>query len=257
MPAAGMPVDASADQPLRSIGTGFSVARPTYFARWQFVSTRALTLALGVVGGLAFLGCPAAAQQFSADVVTTGAIGWAGGAAGKLYVSNGAVRIETPNLPASFFVVNGDTGTAYLVRPAQHIFMDAKQSSRLTQVLVPVAPDDPCKQWQAMAIVAGVANQAGQWHCRRLGQDNVAGHHVVKYQVTSPLGQADNSWIDPRLKFPVRFQFQDGTRVELDNIRKGPQPAELFEIPSNLRKFDPRQLIEHIKQSDVWVDPPK
>jgi hypothetical protein len=75
--------------------------------------------------------------------------------------------------------------------------------------------------------------------------------------VTSPQGQADNGWIDPQPKFPVMFRFQDGTRVELDNIRKGPQPAELFEVPSDLRKFDPRQLIEHIKQSDVWVDPPK
>jgi hypothetical protein len=108
-----------------------------------------------------------------------------------------------------------------------------------------------------VAIVAGVANQAGQWHCRRLGHDNVAGRYVVKYHVMSPQGQADAGWIDPRLKFPVVFQFKDGTRVELDNIRKGPQPAELFEIPSDLRKFDPRELIEHIKQSDVWVDPPK
>jgi hypothetical protein len=119
-----------------------------------FVLTGALSLALGVLGGLAFLGCPAAAQQFSADIVTTGVTGWAGGAAGKLYVSNGAVRLETPDLPASFFVVNGDTGTAYLVRPAQRVFMDAKQSSRLTQILVPVDPEDPCEQWQAMAIVA-------------------------------------------------------------------------------------------------------
>ncbi len=222
-----------------------------------FVSTGALSLALGVVGGLAFLGYPVAAQQFSADIVTTGATGRAGGAAGKLYVANGAVRLETPDLPASFFVVNGDTSTAYLVRPAQRVFMDAKQSSRLTQILVPVDPDDPCKQWQAMAIVAGVANQAGQWHCRRLGQDNVAGRYVVKYQVTSPPGHADDGWIDPQLKFPVMFQFEDGTRVELDNIRKGPQPAKLFEIPSDLRKFEPGQLIEHIKQSDVWVDPPK
>jgi hypothetical protein len=221
-----------------------------------FVPTGALSLALGVVGGLACLGCAAAAQQFSADVVTTGATGW-GGAAGKLYVSNGAVRLETPDLPASFFVVNGGTGAAYLVRPAQRIFMDAKQSSRLTQILVPVDPDYPCKRWQVMAIAARVANQAGQWHCHRLGQDNVVGRCVVKYQVTSPQGRADNGWIDPLLKFPVMFQFQDGTRVELDNIRKGPQPAELFEIPSDLRKFDPRQLIERIKQSDVWVDPPK
>jgi hypothetical protein len=31
----------------------------------------------------------------------------------------------------------------------------------------------------------------------------------------------------------------------------------LFEIPNGARKFDPRALIERIKQSDVWLDTPK
>jgi hypothetical protein len=221
------------------------------------VSAVARSLALGIVGGLAFLGRPAAAQQFSADFVATDVAGRPTGTTGKLYVANGAVRIETSDLPGSLFLVSGTAGTAYLVRPAQRIFMDAKQSSRLTQILVPVDPNDPCKQWQAMAMVAGGAEQAGQWYCYRLGPDSVAGRNVIKYQATSPQGRADYGWIDPQLKFPVTFQYEDGTKIELGNIREASQPARLFEIPADYRKFDPQQLIERIKQSDVWVEPPK
>ena len=221
------------------------------------VSSVARSLALGILGGLACLGCSAAAQQFSADLVATNSAGRPTGTTGKLYVANGAVRIETSDLPGSLFLVSGNAGTAYLVRPAQRIFMDAKQSSRLTQIMVPVDTDDPCKQWQAMAMVAGAAEQAGQWHCHRLGPDSVAARNVIKYQATSPQGRANYGWIDPELKFPLRFQYEDGTKIELDSIREASQPAGLFEIPADFRKFDPQQLIERIKQSDVWVEPPK
>ena len=221
------------------------------------VSAVARSLALGIVGGLAFLGCPAAAQQFSADLVATDVSGRPTGATAKIYVANGAVRIETSDLPGSVFLVNANAGTAYLVRPAQRIFMDAKQSSRLTQILVPVDPNDPCKQWHAMAMIAGAAEQDGEWHCYGLGPDAVAERNVIKYLATLPQGQAETGWIDPQLKFPLRFQYQDGTKIEFNSIREGSQPFELFRIPADFRKFDPLQLIERIKQSDVWVEPSK
>jgi hypothetical protein len=153
--------------------------------------------------------------------------------------------------------VNSNAGSAYLVRPAQQIFMDAKQSSRLTQIFVPVKPDNPCEQWRAMAIIAGSTVQDGKWYCQRLGPDIVAGRQVVKYRVTSSQGPADYGWIDPRLRFPIMFQYQDSTKVQIVNIREEPQRAELFRFPSNFDKFDPLQLIERIKHSDVWMGPPR
>jgi hypothetical protein len=36
-----------------------------------------------------------------------------------------------------------------------------------------------------------------------------------------------------------------------------PQPSNLFELPQDYHKFDPMQLIEQIKKSDVWVEPPR
>ena len=40
-------------------------------------------------------------------------------------------------------------------------------------------------------------------------------------------------------------------------IVDAPQPSSLFAVPPDYRKFDPMQLINQIKQSDVWVEPPK
>jgi hypothetical protein len=62
-----------------------------------------------------------------------------------------------PTFPAVFFVLGGP-GTAYFVRPAQKIFMDARQSSQLIQMFVFVDPYDPCTRWRAMAVIAGATN---------------------------------------------------------------------------------------------------
>jgi hypothetical protein len=216
-------------------------------------SATALCLAFGI---LAFFGGSASARQFSADLVATNARGLPTGA-GKIYVGDGVVRIEAPDVQNGRFVINVVADTAFFVMPAQRLFMDAKQSSRLSQVLVPVDPNDPCRAWQRMAQIAGAADHGGRWSCERLHPDVLGGRTVLEYGATSPRGEADYAWIDQELEFPVSFQFADGMGIKLGNIREGSQPAALFAIPADYRKFDPRQLIERIKHSDVWVDPPK
>jgi hypothetical protein len=202
---------------------------------------------LGIVVGLALPGSLGAAQQFSADLV--------GKSAGKIYVSNSKVRIETSDFPGGLFLLDGDAHIAYFVKPAQRVLMDAKQSSWLTQILVPVDPDHPCKQWQAMAEIAGAAHQGNQWRCNRLSPESAGGREPIKYQAISPEGLASHCLIDPQLGFVVSIDREDGVKIDLANVQQGPPSADLFEIPANFRKFDPHQLIDRIKQSDVWVEP--
>jgi hypothetical protein len=223
----------------------------------RIASAKALSLALGLCCSVALHETSASAEQFSADLVTMSARGQASGGVGKVYVGNGVVRIETPDLRNGRFLVNAGASTAFFVMPAQRVFIDAKRSSRLAQILVPVDPGDPCRAWQAMAKIAGGANDGARWQCERLGADAVGGMTAVKYRATSPRGDADYGWIDLRLRFPVKFTFADGAGFALDNIREAPQPATLFAIPADYRKFDPQRLTERIKQSDVWVAPPK
>jgi hypothetical protein len=212
---------------------------------------------LGLVGFLAGGGASVQAQQFSADLVRNGLPGGAAASFAKLRVFNDKVRIETSDFPDGFFLIDGVSRAAYFARPGQRVFMDARQSSRLTQLFVPLDLGDPCLQWQAMAELAGATEPSDRWRCERVGgEELVDGRGAVVYRARSSPGRDILGWIDPNLKFPLRIQLQDGTTITVENIREEPQPASLFEIPSGFRKFDPQALIKRIKQSDVWVDEP-
>jgi hypothetical protein len=73
-----------------------------------------------LIGLLLCCGAPALAQEFSASLVRT----QAGGhpvPAGRLMVRDGNVRIETPELPDGFFLIDSTKHAAYFVRPATHL----------------------------------------------------------------------------------------------------------------------------------------
>lgn len=202
-------------------------------------------VALGMLSGPVV----AQAQQFSADIVRQR--GAAATPAGRLRVLGGEVRIETPELADGFFLVDATTPSAYFVRPAARIYMDARRSSELTRLFVPVDPDQPCQQWQAMAHLAGLAEQ-GDWRCERTGEEEIDGRHAVIFHAVTGSGELFG-WIDRARKFPLRIKTEDGAIIALAQIKDEPQAASLFEPPSNFRKFNPEALIEQIKQSDVWV----
>ena len=92
---------------------------------------------------------PAAAQQFSADLLARKDD--TATAMGTLRVSGGKARIDATALPDGFFLLDAAKPAAFFVRPAAHVYMKAMQLSPLTQLFVPVDPDDPCRQWLAMA----------------------------------------------------------------------------------------------------------
>jgi hypothetical protein len=230
--------------------------------KWISTMTKDLESVLGfnrtwlslfaIAGFLACCSTAARAQQFSADLVLMQHDGVAATSAGRLRVSGDKVRIETPELADGFFLIDGSTPAAYFVRPATQVFMNAKQSSRLIRLFVPVDPADPCRQWQAMARLAGITEQ-GDWHCERTGEETTGVRNTVRYRALSASGAEFLGWIDVTRKFPLRIKTEDGAVVTAENIRDEPQPAWSFEIPPGYRKFDPLALIRRIRQSDVWV----
>lgn len=212
---------------------------------------------LAILCALSMFGAAAQAQQFSAALVDLNADGTPHqpGDGGRLSVSGPKVRIDRADASGTRFLVDIDQKTAYAVAPMQRLYMDAKQSSILTELMVPVDPANPCAQWQAMAQVAGDTD--GQWHCEVAGSEDLDGHPTTKVAMTSPRGVKRIGWIDVRLKFPLKIEASDGEVIALRDIVEAPQPAHLFEIAGSFRKYDPAQLIARIKQSDVWVEPVK
>ncbi|WP_375778444.1 hypothetical protein ACE103_04220 [Bradyrhizobium sp. ma5] len=215
--------------------------------------SRRATACLFAMAILANAPMPAAAQQFSADLVarkdnTVTAMG-------TLRVSERKARIDPTALPDGFFLLDTAKPAAYFVRPAAHVFMKAMQSSPLTQLFVPVDPSDPCRQWLAMAQLSAPVDVA-TWQCRRDGEEAIAERNTDVYRVAAPSGLSFTGWVDRARGFPVQIKTADGTVIVADHIRDEPQPAQTFEIPAGLRKFDPQALIRRIQQSDVWVAPP-
>lgn len=192
---------------------------------------RTLILLIAPLAGAAGSRAQTPPQQFSADIVRYNAAGAAVGPAAKLYVSDRKTRIEAPEAAGGYFVTDAEAGTALFVRSAQHLFMDAKQSTPLTRIFVRVDPRDPCRAWQAAALIAGIPATAN-WRC-----DEVKGA----------------ASIDPELRFPVKWQSPDGATFALENIRIDAPAAELFAVPAGYRKLDPQALVERIKHSDVWA----
>ena len=195
----------------------------------------------------------AQAQQFSADIVMLHDD--VAAPAGRRSVLDGKVRIEATEHPDGFFLVDMAKPSAYFVRPGARIYMDARQSSQLTQLFVPVDADAPCRQWQAVARLAGVAERGG-WRCEPTREEMIDGHNTVVYRVLSGAGKEYFGWIDRKLGFPLQIKTEDGTLIALKKITDESQPASSFEVPANLGKFSPEALIEQIKQSDVWVSRP-
>jgi hypothetical protein len=215
--------------------------------------SRTLRACLLVFAGSALAAGSAAAQQFSADLVTRQ--GEKVARVGSLRVSESKVRIETSDFADGFFLVDGAKPAATFVRPAAKVFMDARQSTALTQMFVSVDPDEPCRQWRAMASLAAPVN-SDKWQCERDGEGAVGDRKADIYRIVAASGASFAGWVDRERRFPLQIKTTDGAVIVVENIRNEPQPAQSFEIPPGMRKFDPRALIDRIRQSDVWVAPP-
>ena len=194
------------------------------------------------------------AQQFSADLVVSNAAGGIIGSPGKIFVADRKVRIETAEFPNSYLLVDGTVPAAYLVRQRLRVFMDAKQSSRLTRLFVSSGGTDPCPQWRSMGEVAGIEGDSSRWHCEVEEPETVGGRATTKFETTSPNDHAI-AWVDVALNFPVKFQLDDGTVLALRGIQEGPQPPEVFEVPTTFKKFDQQMFLERLKHTDIWVEP--
>ena len=208
---------------------------------------------LALAALLASSAVAAQAQQFSADIVTRHDD--VSTRTGRLSVLDGRVRIDTVDHPDGFFLVDTAKPSAYFVRSGARLYMEARQSSRLTRLFAPVDPDAPCRQWQVMAHLAGVAGE-GEWRCERIGIETIEGHSTVAFRAMPETGEGLVGWIDRERKFPLRIKTGDGTLITLEQIKDEPQPASSFELPAGYGKFSPEALIERIKQSDVWVARP-
>jgi hypothetical protein len=177
-----------------------------------------------------------AQAEFSAEVVDTQKQGASNQA--KIYFARDKVRIESQGKSTQgggAIIVNYDTQTSVILMPQQHMYMEtaAKTSNQKigfgSAFFVTGDVENACGDWQKSQSQGG--------SCHKVGADSVNGRSTVKYESTNSSGEVSHFWLDPKLRFPVKWEGKSSSG-ELRNIQEGAQPASLFEIPAGFTKMD-------------------
>jgi len=178
-----------------------------------------------------------AQTEFSAEIVDLQKPGTP--AQAKIYFTKDKLRIEPkrsdPGPPAAV-IVNFATQTSTVLMAPQHMYMEMPSQAQSRRMGYASAffqtgdVENACGDWQKIGH-----NQGGS--CHKVGNETVNGRNTVKYETTNASGEVSHFWLDPKLRFPVKWEGKS-SGGELRNIQEGAQPASLFEIPAGFTKMD-------------------
>lgn len=235
---------------IRLTGTDMTTTYKEGVHRWALIL---IALTLGVE---AFVPTRIAAKvsfifpvEFSADIVTTTKDKSTLPTLGKIYVSQGKIRVET-NLDGTGVgkIVNFDKKEIwmifYKVKTAQDWSADTAEFDPTPLIPKPsfysTRPFDPESTCRMGTL---------SMPCKVLGTEYINGRDCKKALITDFVGGGPTTrwtmWVDLKLYYPIKVQ-SNGTTVELKNIQIGPQPDSVFEIPLNFKRtvFSmPRNLV--------------
>jgi hypothetical protein len=176
-----------------------------------------------------------AQSEFSAEMVDTQKSG--NPTQAKIYMAKDKIRIESGVGDAKgsgAVIMNLATQTYAILMDKQHMYMEMPTPTTGPRTMYNFFRtgdvESACVDWLQQA-----KNKGGS--CHKVGSDTVNGRSTVKYEGTSVKGDTVTFWIDPKVRFPVKWEGKNGGG-ELRNIQEGTQPASLFEIPAGYTKMD-------------------
>jgi hypothetical protein len=180
--------------------------------------------------------------EFSADVVDSHKQGTTNQA--KIYFSKDKIRFDSMDRDAKnsgAFIMNLSNQSMTILMPQQHMYMEmpaeAQEQRNMFSFFKTSDVENACSDWLKLAN-----NKGGS--CHKSGSETVNGRSTVKYEGTNSKGEASQVWLDPKLRFPVKWQGTSGNG-ELRNIQEGSQPASLFAIPAGFTKLDMGGMPKH------------
>jgi hypothetical protein len=192
--------------------------------------------------------CPGlfAQTEFSAEIVDTQKPDTPTQA--KVYFARDKMRIESQEHNSrgqGVFIMNFATQTSDVLMTQQHMYMEMPTQTMNQRGLYSFFRtgdvEDACSDWLKMD-----RNKGGT--CRKVGNETVNGRSAVKYEGTNSSGEASSVWLDPKLRFPVKWQGKNSGGGELRNIQEGTQSASLFEIPAGYTKMDIGSMMQQRSQ---------
>lgn len=182
---------------------------------------RIFRLMMLLVAALLLCALPAAAADFSADVVIS-----AGGQqmASKLYCQGDKQRMEM-NTPGGQMIniVDFGTGKMFTLMPAQKMYIEHQGLD-----------DNSLKQIKEMRTGKTPSN------AKKIGSEKMAGYSTDVYLVKDPRAGEAKIWYAPKLKYPIKSAGQGpmgNHSMTLTNIKEGGVSGSLFQVPAGYQKF--------------------
>lgn len=167
---------------------------------------------------------------------------------GKIYFGKDKIRFESAKKDprgGGAFIMNFSTQTSTVIMDQQHMYMElpAQMASQRNAYHFFSAHDvdNACADWLAQSW-----NKGGT--CHKVGSETVNGRSCVRYDGTNARGESGSVWLDPKLRFPVKWEGKNGNSGELRNIQEGSQPSSLFDVPAGYNKFDMGAMMQQHNQ---------
>jgi outer membrane lipoprotein-sorting protein len=189
-------------------------------------------------------GCVFAQTEFSAEIVQDSEHGPK--TPTKMYFAKDKVRFDAQSQSKSggTVILSLIDQKYVVVMPQQHMYMEMPTQSMEQRGMYTFFRtgdvENACSDWLKMA-----RNTGGT--CHKVGNETVNGRNTVKYEGTNSNGESSAVWLDPKLRFPVKWQTAKGSGG-LNNIQEGPQPASLFEVPAGYTKMDMGAMMQQHTQ---------
>lgn len=153
----------------------------------------------------------------------------------KIYMAKDKLRIESHQQrgPGGVVIVNLQTQVNDVLMPERKMYMEMPQGQGFQRQAYPFFRTgdvaNACADWEKLATNHGTT-------CKKIGSETVNGRNTIKYEGTRADGTVSDVWIDPSLRFPIKWKTNNG-EGELRNISVGSQAASLFEVPSDYQKM--------------------
>jgi len=169
------------------------------------------------------------AQEFTADSIAH--LGGGRENKAKLYVGHGKLRLEPQQGPALVIILDSSSPAMYVLTPADKRYVEQPSNmarQNLAMFGLGGAGVGPCLEGDASGT------------CKKLGNEVIDGRATEKWQVSDTFKGRTFTflyWMDTSLHLAVKTQG-GGIMGDLQNIREGPQPASLFEIPADYHRMD-------------------
>jgi hypothetical protein len=194
---------------------------------------------------LSLLTFSAFAQEFSADFVSIGKDRSHSGPS-KIFVGKDKMRIETNEggeIGMGAAIMDFVNQKTIILMPQQKMYMESMPQMKMQEKNVWFRPDDPNNACPQYISLVKKHNPTENVTCRKVGEDTVNGRSTIKYAGTSNRGSGF-VWIDPKLRFVVKWLDDQGDGTDLRNIQEGSQDASLLQVPPDYHKFDMQQMMQ-------------